>query len=180
MKRVTCRPSPARRTSGGRWFTRNTGPPTSTAAAGASWSSGQARWTIEAEVGERREPVRYTCNFLFLCSGYYDYDEGYLPTFAGREDFRGQVIHPQHWPADLDCRGRRIVVIGSGATAVTLVPALAETAAHVTMLQRSPSYILSVPAEDGLARLIRRSLPGWAAHRAYASSTSFAASTLDR
>jgi cation diffusion facilitator CzcD-associated flavoprotein CzcO len=131
----------------------------------ASWSSGQARWTVEAEVGEHREPVRYTGNFLFLCSGYYDYEEGYLPTFAGREDFGGPVIHPQDWPADLDYRGRRVVVIGSGATAVTLVPALAETAAHVIMLQRSPSYILSVPAEDGLARVIRRFLPEWAAHR---------------
>src|SRR5436305_1947934 len=130
-----------------------------------SWSSSEARWTVEAEVDEHREPVRYTCNFLFLCSGYYNYDAGYLPTFAGRDDFEGQIIHPQHWPADLDHRGRRIVVIGSGATAVTLVPALAETAAHVTMLQRSPSYILSVPAEDGLARVIRRFLPEWAAHR---------------
>jgi cation diffusion facilitator CzcD-associated flavoprotein CzcO len=130
----------------------------------ASWSSGQARWTVEAEVGERREPARSTCDFLFLCSGYYDYEQGYLPAFAGREDFRGPLVHPQHWPADLDHRGRRIVVIGSGATAVTLVPALAETAAHVTMLQRSPSYILSIPAEDGLARAIRRCLPGRAAH----------------
>jgi monooxygenase len=131
----------------------------------ASWSSGQACWTVEAEVGEHREPVRYTCNFLFLCSGYYDYEEGYLPTFAGREDFRGQLIHPQHWPTDLDYRGRQVVVIGSGATAVTLVPALAGTAAHVTMLQRSPSYILSVPERDGLARLIRRFLPERSAHR---------------
>ena len=131
----------------------------------ASWSSSQSRWTVEAEVGERREPVRYTCDFLLLCSGYYDYKQGYLPAFAGREDFRGTVVHPQHWPADFDHRGRRIVVIGSGATAVTLVPALAETAAHVTMLQRSPSYVLSIPAEDGLARAIRRYLPAWAGHR---------------
>jgi len=131
----------------------------------ASWSSGPARWTVEAEVGARREPVRYTCDFLLLCSGYYDYEQGYLPAFAGREDFRGPVIHPQHWPADLDYRRQRIVVIGSGATAVTLVPALADTAEHVTMLQRSPSYMLSVPAEDGRARVIRRYLPAWAAHR---------------
>jgi monooxygenase len=131
----------------------------------ASWSSEPSRWTVEAEVGEHREPVRYTCNFLLLCSGYYDYEQGYLPAFAGREDFGGPIVHPQHWPADLDHGGRRVVVIGSGATAVTLVPALAETAAHVTMLQRSPSYIVSVPAEDGLARVIRRWLPGWAAHR---------------
>ena len=131
----------------------------------ASWSSEQSRWTVEAEVGEDRKPVRYTCDFLFLCSGYYDYDAGYLPTFPGRGDFQGKVIHPQHWPADHDHRGLRIVVIGSGATAVTLVPALAETAAHVTMLQRSPSYILSIPAEDRPARLIRRLLPERAAHR---------------
>jgi cation diffusion facilitator CzcD-associated flavoprotein CzcO len=130
----------------------------------ASWSSGQARWTVEAEVGEPREPVRYTCGFLFLCSGYYDYERGYLPAFAGREDFRGTLVHPQHWPAGLDYRGRRIVVIGSGATAVTLVPALAEAAVQVIMLQRSPSYILSIPAEDVLARVIRRCLPGWAAY----------------
>jgi cation diffusion facilitator CzcD-associated flavoprotein CzcO len=130
----------------------------------ASWSTDQARWTVEVEAGEDREPARYTCDFLLLCSGYYDYERGYLPDFAGREDFRGTLVHPQHWPADLDHRGRRIVVIGSGATAVTLVPALAEAAAHVTMLQRSPSYILSIPAEDRLARAIRRFLPGRAAH----------------
>ncbi len=86
-----------------------------------------------------------TCGFLLLCSGYYRYDEGYLPSFAGIGDFRGQVVHPQHWPADLDYAGKRVVVIGSGATAVTLVPALAETAGHVTMLQRSPTYILTCP-----------------------------------
>jgi cation diffusion facilitator CzcD-associated flavoprotein CzcO len=131
----------------------------------ASWSSGRARWTVIAEVGESRQRVQYTCEFLLLCSGYYNYEQGHLPTFAGRDDFQGPVVHPQHWPKDLDYRGRRIVVIGSGATAVTLVPALAETAAHVTMLQRSPSYILSVPAEDGLARVIRRCLPAWAGHR---------------
>jgi cation diffusion facilitator CzcD-associated flavoprotein CzcO len=130
----------------------------------ASWSSAEGRWTVEAEAGEGREPVRYTCDFLLLCSGYYDYEQGYLPAFAGREEFRGTLVHPQHWPADLDHRGRRVVVIGSGATAVTLVPALAEVAGHVTMLQRSPSYILSIPAEDRLARLIRRCLPGRAAH----------------
>lgn len=131
----------------------------------ASWSSADARWTVEVEVGEGREPACYTCRFLLLCSGYYNYDEGYLPAFAGREDFRGRIVHPQHWPADLDHSGRRIVVIGSGATAVTLVPALAETAAHVTMLQRSPSYILSIPARDRAAPVIRRLLPGWAAQR---------------
>jgi cation diffusion facilitator CzcD-associated flavoprotein CzcO len=131
----------------------------------ASWSSGRARWTVEAEVGPHRQPARYTCRFLYLCSGYYDYEEGHAPTFPGSQDFRGRLIHPQHWPRDLDYRGRRIVVVGSGATAVTLVPALAQTAAHVTMLQRSPSYILPIPAEDHLARAIRKLLPERAAHR---------------
>jgi cation diffusion facilitator CzcD-associated flavoprotein CzcO len=131
----------------------------------ASWSSEQSRWTVEAEVGEDRQPVRYTCSFLYLCSGYYDYKQGHTPAFAGSEDFEGQLIHPQHWPKDLDYQGKRVVVIGSGATAVTLVPAMAETAAHVTMLQRSPSYILSLPAEDRIATLIRKVLPERPAHR---------------
>lgn len=129
----------------------------------ASWSSEEARWTVEVEAGECREVVRYTCAVLFSCSGYYNYEQGYRPDFAGREEFRGPVVHPQHWPANLDYRGRRIVVIGSGATAVTLVPALAEAAGHVTMLQRSPSYILTIPADDGLARKVRRYLPARAA-----------------
>jgi cation diffusion facilitator CzcD-associated flavoprotein CzcO len=131
----------------------------------AAWSSEQSCWTVEAEAGEQRQPVRFTCQFLFLCSGYYDYEEGHAPSFPGSENFQGRLIHPQHWPRDLDYRGRRIVVIGSGATAVTLVPALAEAAAHVTMLQRSPSYILSVPAEDRLAGALRRLLPERAAHQ---------------
>ncbi len=126
----------------------------------ASWSTAQACWTVEAEVGELRKPVCYTCNFLFLCSGYYDYERGYLPAFTGQEEFRGKLVHPQHWPTDLDHRGQSVVVIGSGATAVTLVPALAEVAKHVTMLQRSPSYILSIPAEDGLAACFVGSCPG--------------------
>jgi|SRR5579884_455567 len=131
----------------------------------ASWSSKQARWTVEAEAGPKQQPVRYSCNFLYLCSGYYDYEEGYAPVFPGSKDYQGRLIHPQHWPRDLDYQGQRIVVVGSGATAVTLVPALAQTAAHVTMLQRSPSYILSVPAEDHLARTIRKLLPEWIASR---------------
>jgi cation diffusion facilitator CzcD-associated flavoprotein CzcO len=131
----------------------------------ASWSSEQSRWTVEGEVGQDRQPFRCTCHFLFLCSGYYDYEKGHEPAFAGSEDFQGRLVHPQRWPEDLDHRGKRVVVIGSGATAVTLVPALAQTAAHVTMLQRSPSYIVSVPAEDRIARLICKLLPGPAAHR---------------
>jgi cation diffusion facilitator CzcD-associated flavoprotein CzcO len=130
----------------------------------ASWSSEQSRWTVEVDAGDPHTLNRYTCNFLFLCSGYYDHDEGYLPAFAGSEEFQGTIIHPQHWPAGLEYHGRQVVVIGSGATAVTLVPALAEAAAHVTMLQRSPSYILSVPARDRLARFVRRLMPPRAAY----------------
>lgn len=92
--------------------------------------------------------VTFTCSFLYVCSGYYRYDEGYTPPFAGIAEFTGSVVHPQHWPTDLDYAGQRVVVIGSGATAVTLVPAMADTAAHVTMVQRSPSYVMSLPAND--------------------------------
>jgi cation diffusion facilitator CzcD-associated flavoprotein CzcO len=125
----------------------------------ASWSSETARWTVEAERGERRELVRFTCNFLFMCSGYYDYEQGYTPEFAGRGDFRGRIVHPQQWTEDIDYAGKRVVVIGSGATAVTLVPAMAESAAHVTMLQRSPTYMGSAPDEDRMANALRRWLP---------------------
>ncbi len=125
----------------------------------AAWSTEEARWAIEAERTDTGERVRLTCGFLFMCSGYYRYDEGYSPEFPGIDSFGGRVIHPQHWPEDLDYAGKRVVVIGSGATAVTLVPALAETAGHVTMLQRSPTYVVSVPGEDPIANLVRRLLP---------------------
>ncbi len=123
----------------------------------ADWDSTAARWTVTVMVdGEER---RLTSRFLWACSGYYDYDEGFTPVFAGRERFRGQVVHPQHWPADLDHAGKRVVVIGSGATAMTLVPALARSGAtHVTMLQRSPTYVLSMPARDGFATRARKVL----------------------
>ncbi|SHN82735.1 flavin-containing monooxygenase [Bradyrhizobium erythrophlei] len=122
----------------------------------ASWSTPDARWTIEAERGEGTgDIVRFTCNFLFSCSGYYRYTDGYTPEFAGRDDFKGQILHPQKWPDKLDYAGKRVVVIGSGATAVTLVPAMAEKASHVTMLQRSPTYVVSRPAQDKLAILLR-------------------------
>ena len=122
----------------------------------AEWCSETARWTVTADRGDAGE-VKITCSFLYTCSGYYRYDEGYRPTFAGETDFTGPIVHPQHWPADLDVNGRRVVVIGSGATAVTLVPALAAQGAHVTMLQRSPSYIATVPSIDKTAvRLLRR------------------------
>lgn len=132
----------------------------------AAWSSEEARWTVEAERGDGGETVTLTCDFLWSCSGYFRYDEGYTPELEGTERFRGPVVHPQHWPEDLEWAGKRVVVIGSGATAVTLVPAVAEEAAHVTMLQRSPTYIVSLPAEDPTARRLRRLLPDRAAYAA--------------
>ena len=131
----------------------------------ASWSSEEAHWTVEAETGQGNAVARFTCNFLYLCTGYYDYDAGYTPEWPGVEKYQGLIVHPQKWPADLDYAGKRVVVIGSGATAVTLVPAMAERAAHVTMLQRSPTYVVSRPAEDKIANWLRRRLP---AHTAYA------------
>jgi monooxygenase len=119
----------------------------------ASWSTADARWTVHTE----GEPD-ISCGFLYVCGGYYRYDEGYRPDFAGLDEFGGRLVHPQFWPQDLDYAGKRVVVIGSGATAVTLVPALAQDAAHVTMLQRSPSYILSIPSEDPIANGLRRFL----------------------
>ncbi|MDO7841197.1 flavin-containing monooxygenase [Sphingomonas immobilis] len=120
----------------------------------ADWSTTDARWTVEIEGGDT-----ITCGFLYTCSGYYDYARGHAPTFAGAEDFGGRIVHPQFWPGDLDYAGKRVVVIGSGATAVTLVPALAKQAAHVTMLQRSPSYVVSMPGDDVWAARVRRVLP---------------------
>jgi cation diffusion facilitator CzcD-associated flavoprotein CzcO len=130
----------------------------------AAWSSADATWTVEAESGPAGEIARFTCNFLFTCSGYYDYASGYTPEWPGSERFAGRIVHPQHWPADLDYAGKRVVVIGSGATAVTLVPAMAEQAAQVTMLQRSPTYIVAQPARDAIADWLRRRLPERLAH----------------
>jgi monooxygenase len=127
----------------------------------ASWSTPEARWMVEAEriAGEgATEVVRFTCAFLFMCSGYYRYEQGYTPEFAGAADFAGRIVHPQQWPEHLDYAGKRVVVIGSGATAVTLVPEMARTAGHVTMLQRSPTYVVSRPAQDVLANKLRRNL----------------------
>ncbi len=123
------------------------------------WSSRDARWTVEARDSRTSELHVVTCTFLHACSGYFDYEAGFTPQFEGLERFRGQVVHPQHWPAELDHSGKRIVVIGSGATAMTLVPELAKRAAHVTMLQRSPSYVVSVPARDPVAHWLHRKLP---------------------
>jgi len=138
---------------------------------GASWSSEQARWTLDVartdadtHAGDAaRDPI--TCNFLLLCSGYYSYDEPYRPHFPGEEDFEGELFHPQLWPEGLDYHGQRVVVIGSGATAMTLVPAMAPDAAHVTMLQRSPTYVVARPWEDRIANFLRRFLPEMLAYR---------------
>ena len=126
----------------------------------ASWSSKDKRWTVETDRG------RFTCTFLHLCSGYYDYDRGYRPEWPGEADFKGAIVHPQAWPDDLDYSGKRVAVIGSGATAVTLVPAMAEKAAHVTMVQRSPTYIVARPSRDIVARILQRILPARLAHLA--------------
>lgn len=125
----------------------------------ADWSGRQARWTVTVEDTQTGARTTRTCGFLYLCSGYYRYDQGYEPSWPGREDFAGLVVHPQHWPDGLDLTGQRVVIIGSGATAVTLVPAIAEIAAHVTMLQRSPSFIMPLPTRDPLADLLRKVLP---------------------
>jgi monooxygenase len=125
---------------------------------GAEWSSAEARWTVRAERGDG-ETVELTCDWLYGCTGYYRYDEGFSPKFEGAERFEGRIVHPQHWPEDLDYEGKRVVVIGSGATAITLVPAMAARAAHVTMLQRSPTYVVSLPGVEPLAPILRRFLP---------------------
>ncbi|MGY2085860.1 flavin-containing monooxygenase [Blastococcus sp. SYSU DS0539] len=125
----------------------------------AEWSTAEGRWTVTVERTDTGATVQLTCSWLSVCSGYYRYDEGFRPHFEGEERFRGQLVHPQHWPDDLDLTGKRVVIIGSGATAVTLVPNLAEQAAHVTMLQRTPSYVMSLPSRDPLAQLLRHRLP---------------------
>ena len=125
----------------------------------ASWSSEDSRWTVEAEMGEAKTLARFTCNFLFMCSGYYSYAGGYDPEFAGKDSFKGTIVHPQFWPEDLDYKNKRVVVIGSGATAMTLVPEMSKDAGHVTMLQRSPTYVVSRPGEDDFANWLKRHLP---------------------
>ncbi len=134
----------------------------------ATWSSPEARWTIEAERGTGEgggQIVRFTCQFLFMCSGYYNYENGYEPEFPGVKDFAGRIVHPQKWTDDVDYAGKRVVVIGSGATAVTLVPELAKQASHVTMLQRSPTYVVARPARDPLADRLRAKLPAKLAYQ---------------
>ncbi|WP_333572154.1 flavin-containing monooxygenase [Sphingomonas sp.] len=128
----------------------------------AAWSSSEALWTVTVEAAGRTR--QFSCSFLFLCAGYYNYERGHLPDFPGRADFHGRIVHPQFWTPDIDYAGKRVVVIGSGATAVTLVPELARQAAHVTMLQRSPTYIVARPSQDGIANWLRRYLPAKAAY----------------
>ena len=125
----------------------------------AAWSSKDARWTVTVKQSATENPIELTCNFLFLCGGYYKYEAGYTPDFDGIERFQGEVIHPQQWTDDIDYKDKHVVIIGSGATAVTLVPEMATEAAHVTMLQRSPTYMLSRPAEDAFANWLRKVLP---------------------
>jgi monooxygenase len=129
----------------------------------AAWSSEDAAWTVEALRKDTGESVKFTCNFLYMCSGYYSYRQGYTPEFAGLESYKGQIVHPQAWPEDLDYAGKRVVVIGSGATAMTLIPAMARDAGHIVMLQRSPTYVVSRPEKDVVANRLRSFLPAsWA------------------
>ncbi|MFZ5957827.1 flavin-containing monooxygenase [Pseudomonas knackmussii] len=131
----------------------------------ADWCSQSARWTVTVERLDTGEQQRLTCTWLFSAAGYYRYDEGFTPRFEGIEQYAGQVIHPQQWPEDLDYSGKRVLVIGSGATAVTLVPAMTPKAAHVTMLQRTPTYVMNIPQKDPIALLLRRLLPAKQAHQ---------------
>jgi len=121
----------------------------------ASWSSEDKRWALEIAIGEGGEVVQLTCNFLWMCQGYYRHSEGYTPDFPGMEDFEGQIIHPQTWPDNLDYKDKRVVVIGSGATAATLIPSIAEECAHVTMLQRSPTYFFAAPNRYDVVNMLR-------------------------
>ncbi|MFZ2652106.1 MAG: NAD(P)/FAD-dependent oxidoreductase, partial [Burkholderiaceae bacterium] len=125
----------------------------------ADWSSAQAQWTVELHREQGGGTITLRCAFLYMCCGYYDYASGHQPQFPGQESFGGRIVHPQHWPEDLDVAGRRVLVIGSGATAVTLVPALARNAAHVTMLQRSPTWMVARPSVDPVEKWLRARLP---------------------
>ncbi len=133
----------------------------------AAWSSDEGRWTVTLRrgEGEHAQTLQLTCNFLFACTGYYRYDQGYTPKFEGREDFRGRIVHPQLWTDDIDYAGKKVVVIGSGATAMTLVPAMSDEAEKVVMLQRSPTYVMSAPEQDRIANFLRRHLPEDAAYQ---------------
>ena len=125
----------------------------------AEWSNQKDRWTLKVSNNTTGEIIEYACNFLLMCSGYYSYKSGYTPSFEGVESYSGQIVHPQEWPEDIDYEGKKVVVIGSGATAVTLVPAMADTAEHVVMLQRSPTYVVARPDHDAFAGLLRKIMP---------------------
>lgn len=130
----------------------------------SEWSSADAKWTVTVACGPDHVTKTLSCSFLYMCAGYYNYAQGYLPDFEGVEHFKGRLVHPQKWDASIEYAGKRVVVIGSGATAVTLGPAMADTAAHVTMLQRTPSYVLSLPSQDVIANFLRRILPARTAY----------------
>lgn len=141
----------------------------------AAWSTERARWTVTVDRIDTGETIEIECGFLHFCAGYYDYDSGYMPEFPGIESFKGTTIHPQHWPENFDYTGKRVVIIGSGATAITLVPAMAREAGHVTMLQRSPSYIFTLPARDPIADFLRRVLPSKLAYNVVRAKNVFLA-----
>ena len=130
----------------------------------AEWDSAAAQWTVHVKIDGKRNKQKMTCNWLHMCAGYYRYDKGYTPDWEGKDDFQGDIIHPQQWPEDYDYSGKKVVVIGSGATAMTLVPAMTDKAEHVTMLQRSPTYVVSRPSEDKFANGLRKVLPGMMAY----------------
>ena len=125
----------------------------------ASWSSESSTWTVSVQRSDVDDIIEFECNFLMMCGGYYDYEQGHTPEFSGRDDFKGQVIHAQHWPEGLDYKAKKVIVIGSGATAVTLVPELAKTAAQTIMLQRSPTYVASIPEQDSWSARLQGVLP---------------------
>ncbi|CAN0603779.1 unnamed protein product, partial [Ectocarpus sp. 12 AP-2014] len=131
----------------------------------ADWSSADKCWHVTAQREETGETETFTAGFMVGCTGYYNYDKGYKPDFPGEENFKGQVVHPQHWPENLDYTGKKVVVIGSGATAITLVPTMAEKAAHVTMLQRSPTYLMPLPSTDKVTLALQKVLPAKTAYK---------------
>ncbi len=133
--------------------------------ASAEWSTDNAQWTVHGQRADTGEAVTFTCGYLFMCSGYYSYKGGYTPEFTGVDTFRGRIVHPQAWPEDLDYKGKHVVIIGSGATAMTLIPAMADTAAHITMLQRSPTYVVAAPDRDAVANALRKVLPNKLAYK---------------
>ncbi len=129
-----------------------------------SWNSDEAQWTLVGQDSKSKEGIQLTCNFLLSCTGYYDYDEGYTPDFKGLEKYKGQFVHPQKWTADIEYENREVIIIGSGATAVTLLPSMAEKTKHITMLQRSPTYMMSLPKHDAFSKFVKRWLPSKTAH----------------